>query len=385
MSAPQPPTHRPTPRRLRHILLYGAGGSIALHLGVFATSPLWWHATNLSHVSEPVELLMLDGNTIATAESIAETNTSETVSDETLIDAPSEIVSPPSLAAITTAPDRPITNPQADPKNPQAQDCESNATENTADPENPNHPEKNKSKDTRGVNSEPGDTGQSGETGDLTGTGDGEVGGRGFVVGSRRGNGRGSGTGTGRGSGTGNGDRSPGGHGTASGQSSSGETTGVSSGGTSCTGGCQGRYQGSQTEAVERDPLIRAYRNANGELEFELIRSSGSAEADRAALATAQQASYTSDRAEFTIRARIADEGSNTTETARDPVPPQPTTAPPAAAPISPPEPIYEEPAYEEPAYEEPVYEESADPVEEEPASEEPSDVEPIIEADDDS
>ncbi|TAF54637.1 MAG: hypothetical protein EAZ61_05455 [Oscillatoriales cyanobacterium] len=154
------------------------------------------------------------------------------------------------------------------------------------------------------------------------------------------------------------------------------ESTGATSGGISCADGCEGRYQGSQTEVIEHDPLIRAYRNANGELEFELIQSSGSAEADRAALTTAQQASYTSDRDEFTIRARIAEDAS-----ASPPV--QDSTPISEAPPATPPEPAYEEPAYDEPVYEEPIYEEPVyeEPIYEEPVYEEPVYEEPIHEA----
>jgi hypothetical protein len=132
---------------------------------------------------------------------------------------------------------------------------------------------------------------------------------------------------------------------------------------------------------IERDPLIRAYRNARGELEFELIQSSGSAEADRAALATAQQASYTSDRAEFTIRARIMEEDSASSPPVHDSTP-IPVIPPLETDPMSPSEPVLEEPVYEEPTVEEPIVTESAyeEPIMETPVYEEPVYEEPVYE-----
>jgi hypothetical protein len=132
---------------------------------------------------------------------------------------------------------------------------------------------------------------------------------------------------------------------------------------------------------IERDPLIRAYRNARGELEFELIQSSGSAEADRAALATAQQASYTSDRAEFTIRARIMEEDSASSPPVHDSTP-IPVIPPLETDPMSPSEPVLEEPVYEEPTVEEPIVTESAyeEPIIETPVYEEPVYEEPVYE-----
>jgi len=87
---------------------------------------------------------------------------------------------------------------------------------------------------------------------------------------------------------------------------STSETGTGTGGGLACAEGCEGTYEASDSERVERDPLIRARRNERGEYDYELVESSGSDAADRAALETARQSRFEGDRDEFMIRAQVA-------------------------------------------------------------------------------
>ena len=208
------------------------------------------------------------------------------------------------------------------------------------------------------------------------------------------------------------------------------ETGTGTGGGLACGEGCEGTYEAPDSDTVERNPLIRARRNERGELEYELIESSGSDAADRAALETARQSRFEGDRDEFTIRARVAQNEEEAQqsrerverqrERARQAAEPTPqpdsqetvvqewdnppsstvnsdweeeVTSDPLANPLvqenlpqldatPTSEPLYEEPVYQEPLYEEPVYEEPVyqEPLYEEPVYEEPVYQEPLYE-----
>ncbi len=191
------------------------------------------------------------------------------------------------------------------------------------------------------------------------------------------------------------------------------ETGTGTGGGLACAEGCEGTYEASDSDRLERDPLIRARRNERGELEYELIESSGSDAADHAALETARQSRFEGDRDEFLIRAQVAQDEEEARRSrerverqrerarqAAEPTPrpdsqetavqewdnppsstvnsdweedviPEPLAEPsveenvpqPEATPT--PEPVYED--AKEPVYQEPVYQEPKQPVYQEP------------------
>ncbi len=415
---------------LKKILLYCLGGSAVAHAVMFATGTMWWKAPVREEVEETIDVVVLEDTTQPSLEPPIENSEIPPESiDNTAPSAPAEAFfeSEPvaEFAASTPEAEEPVVQKESsnDKVLTKVGDSEAAFTvgESSDDGESDSNKSTTGSRDGSEVGSgvgpiAAGGGGFSGLFPGFGGSGDGPEGG---------GDGR---------------LREP-----VSPSRSGGQPSTPSEGdgsGLACTGSCEGSYERDESDTVERNPLIRARRNEDGELEFELLQSSGSAAADAAALETAREASYSTDRDEFTIRAIVADEGTEAADRARDRVrqqqervsqpasPPQPMTPPMRTAgesydppvtnttptepvapseptntePIAPEEaapadkepvyteePVYEEPAYEEPVeepvyeepvYEEPVYEEPVyeEPVYEEPAYEEPAYEEPVYE-----
>lgn len=379
---------------LKKILLYCLGGSAIAHAVMLATGTLWWSPSSTTRDSnEPIEVVIFEDTTISNPEPIEPTPpeavesvapAESSAASSAAPAAPTIAAAPPETAPIDTAP-VPVEEPVLEKVGGEPTDftvSESDEDTETSD--------KAKAPVSNAEGSEAGST-----EGTVNGSGVGPISTNEGGFGSGFGNGMLDNWGVGGDeSGDGSGDgggrlRNPVNPVSPSGgrPSAPPRNTGDSGSGSACAGNCEGTYQRDDEDTVERDPLIRARRNEDGELEFELIESSGSEAADRAALDTARRADYTSDRDEFTIRARVADEGSDEAEQARQRVrqqqervrqatpPPAPTVpetrtagesyepAPETAAPASPPA-----TSYEEPPAKEPINPPAPAPVNEEPA-----------------
>jgi len=120
-----------------------------------------------------------------------------------------------------------------------------------------------------------------------------------------------------------------------------------------CLSGCEGSYYYEGERTVLQDVLIRATRSESGEWEFEIIESSGSEAADRAALETARNSNIQTDRDSIMIRANIAENEREAEDIRRRIQQRQEEYRQQQEA-------VYGNPAYHEPAYQEPIDREPA-------------------------